>query len=124
MTVAMGQAVEILSDFDVLLIHNSTMVLPDSPVHARNFRRSDNSPRASIAIGKHGAQDVRDAIKIRRPLLRSRLRCGLIASDGLSIINFRTRLFGPKRLVLQVQIHCAIRSRQRTIAAGDCAVMS
>ena len=66
MTVAMGQAVEILSDFDVLLIHNSTMVLPDSPVHARNsdaptIHLAPRSPSAYMAPKTSETQSRSDA---------------------------------------------------------------
>jgi hypothetical protein len=121
----MRQALGNIDDFDaLLLLHNSTMVLPRVSGTCSQFQRFDNSPRAPIAISKHGAQDVRNAVKIRHPLLRSRLRFGRFTSGGLGMAGFRTRLFHPKRLILQVQIHHALRGRQRTIAAGSNAVMT
>jgi hypothetical protein len=112
-----------LSYFDMLLIHNSTIVLLKLSGTCSNFQRFGSSPCSSIIIGKHGAQDARDAVKIRHPLLHSRLRHGLIASDRSDGANL---LFHPERLVLQVQIqiHWAVRSRQRTTAVGYSVVMA
>lgn len=80
------------------------------------FQHFDSSSRASIVVGKHGAQDGRHAVDIRRPLLRSWLEGGNFVSDGVTRANFCKGLCSPERLVPEVQVHCALRGRQRTIA--------